>query len=167
MFAYCGNNPVNRVDPNGEGWIGVAVLLVLGAFLLGAMTSCSSNNADSVNADSVTEVNHTIDYGSEYIKVSVDVTNIPESDDFLIDYTNALAKEIEESEDGIIFLGKSKIDKAKLYAEIKFHAVSWDNHFMRGHANPAEINIYSDGSVKDPRPWLDKLMFDLYGGEYE
>ena len=29
MFAYCGNNPVMRVDPNGEGWILVVVVVAL------------------------------------------------------------------------------------------------------------------------------------------
>ena len=29
MFAYCGNNPVMRVDPNGEGWILVALFVIL------------------------------------------------------------------------------------------------------------------------------------------
>ena len=28
MFAYCGNNPVNRIDPNGNSWIGVVGVVV-------------------------------------------------------------------------------------------------------------------------------------------
>ena len=43
MFAYCGNNPVNRVDPNGEGWIGVIVLVVVLALTL---TSCSQQTTE-------------------------------------------------------------------------------------------------------------------------
>ena len=39
MFAYCGNNPVMRADPNGEGWIlAIALIVVLAASLI----SCSS-----------------------------------------------------------------------------------------------------------------------------
>ena len=40
MFAYCGNNPVNRVDPEGKSWIAVAILVALCAvFLTGCDTS--------------------------------------------------------------------------------------------------------------------------------
>ena len=39
MFAYCGNNPVSRVDPSGEGWLLAlaitAVVLVVGGTLAG------------------------------------------------------------------------------------------------------------------------------------
>ena len=58
MFAYCGNNPVNRVDPNGEGWLGVVVLVV---FLVFTLTSCSSSKVveeiteESINLYSDTE----------------------------------------------------------------------------------------------------------------
>ena len=38
MFAYCGNNPVMRVDPNGEGWILVVAILAIVVF---SLTSCS------------------------------------------------------------------------------------------------------------------------------
>lgn len=38
MFAYCGNNPVNRADPDGEGW-GIVVMLGLLAVVL---TGCGA-----------------------------------------------------------------------------------------------------------------------------
>ena len=36
MFAYCGNNPVNRVDPNGESWkfLDIVVAVVVGAVVV-------------------------------------------------------------------------------------------------------------------------------------
>ena len=162
MFAYCGNNPVNRVDPTGESSIGIFFLVVLGGVLLCVLTSCSSNDADSIN-----NIAHEIDYNEKRIEVTIDISNMPDSNDFLIRYTDALADEIENSEKGKEFLNGEKINRAKLYAEIKAHAVCWDKYILRKRANPAEIYIYADGSVEDPRDWLDKLMFDLYGGEYE
>ena len=36
MFAYCGNNPVNRADPTGQSWI----VALLGAVCVVALTSC-------------------------------------------------------------------------------------------------------------------------------
>ena len=40
MFAYCGNNPVNRADPNGEGWITALIITVIAAY--GGILSGSS-----------------------------------------------------------------------------------------------------------------------------
>lgn len=37
MFAYCGNNPVNRVDPDGEFWIELAIAIICVATFLGGM----------------------------------------------------------------------------------------------------------------------------------
>ena len=41
MFAYCGNNPVNRADPSGEAWWVVAGVIVGG--IVGAVTKAVSN----------------------------------------------------------------------------------------------------------------------------
>ena len=48
MFAYCGNNPVMRVDRNGEGWI-LAVILI-GVIAL-TLASCSSSSNTSPRYD--------------------------------------------------------------------------------------------------------------------
>ena len=42
MFAYCGNNPVMRIDPNGEGWILVAVV----GILILTLTGCSESTSE-------------------------------------------------------------------------------------------------------------------------
>ena len=52
-------------------------------------------------------------------------------------------------------------------SEIKFHVWCWDMKIKRKNANPANINIYADGSVVDPRPWLNTLVDIMFGGEYE
>ena len=35
MFAYCGNNPVNRADPTGEAWFLPIIVVVAAAILIG------------------------------------------------------------------------------------------------------------------------------------
>ena len=35
MFAYCGNNPVNRADPTGEAWFLPIIVVVATAILIG------------------------------------------------------------------------------------------------------------------------------------
>jgi len=40
MFAYCGNNPVNRVDPSGQLWF-LIVLVVVVIVAPATLTSCS------------------------------------------------------------------------------------------------------------------------------
>ena len=74
---------------------------------------------------------------------------------------------MENSDDGQEILQGNKIDRIQLYSEIKFHAQAWDYHIARENANPAGIDIYSDGRVDDPRDWLNVLVRFLYGGEYE
>lgn len=34
MFAYCGNNPVNRVDPTGDLWFAIAIVAVMASTVL-------------------------------------------------------------------------------------------------------------------------------------
>ena len=41
MFAYCENNPVNRIDPNGKFW-GIVVGIICTAVLAITLTGCSS-----------------------------------------------------------------------------------------------------------------------------
>ena len=48
MFAYCGNNPVNRVDPNGEGWLLVVAVLAIVAL---TFTGCSVNSEEKKQAE--------------------------------------------------------------------------------------------------------------------
>ncbi len=48
MFVYCKNNPVNRVDPEGEFWI-PALVLAIGSLLL--FSSCSTNDNEFKSAD--------------------------------------------------------------------------------------------------------------------
>ncbi len=40
MFAYCGNNPVNREDPSGQFW-GIAIEVALVVCLVASLSGCS------------------------------------------------------------------------------------------------------------------------------
>ena len=50
MYAYCGNNPVNRVDPTGRSWVGVITVAVAMGLLL---TSCTPNKKGGTEASFV------------------------------------------------------------------------------------------------------------------
>ena len=65
------------------------------------------------------------------------------------------------------FFGNNKIDRTQLYSEIMFHIMFWNFGVAKGRANPTELNIYSDGKVRDPREWLNKTARFLFGGQYE
>ena len=56
-----------------------------------------------------------------------------------------------------------------LFCEIKFHGENLNNliPFIRERANPADINIFFTGEVKDPRPILNWLARVLYENDYE
>ena len=56
MYAYCGNNPVNRVDPEGKSWIAVAIVVVLCAlFLTGCQDSQYGAAAPFTESNSTTQ----------------------------------------------------------------------------------------------------------------
>ena len=44
MYAYCGNNPVNRKDPAGQFWITALVVAVVVTVCTFTLSGCSSNN---------------------------------------------------------------------------------------------------------------------------
>ena len=50
MYAYCGNNPVNRVDPTGQFWIEFILLIVVVASCSLTLSSCSPEPTSSVGA---------------------------------------------------------------------------------------------------------------------
>ena len=54
MFAYCGNNPINRIDTSGMiwGWIAVGIVVTVCAV---AITSCGNQNTISAPPDYVQE----------------------------------------------------------------------------------------------------------------
>ena len=163
MFAYCNNNPISYLDYHGTSPMALIAFLLIGAGVIIVLTSCSNSDIDSVE-----KVEDSIEYDEKNGKIDVfiSVDNIPDSDDFLIDYTDRLADKIENSEEGKEILGENKIDRTQLYSEIKFHAEAWDFHFMRGNANPAHIRIYANGQVIDDRDYLNDFVFWAYGDEY-
>ena len=57
MFAYCGNNPVNRIDPSGE--IGLVLLVIGLAVLLANTPGCSPKDG----ADAVAQVVEDVELG--------------------------------------------------------------------------------------------------------
>ena len=65
------------------------------------------------------------------------------------------------------FLEKDrKVDRAQLFAEIKFHAIAWDCFIFTENAKEANIIIKKDGSVYDDRPLVHRFskfyMSDYY-----
>ena len=69
MFAYCGNNPVNRVDPTGESWkfvdVVVAVLAVV-AFVAAPAVTVGINLYKICKSNLIVANNHTPAMGDEF-----------------------------------------------------------------------------------------------------
>lgn len=50
MFAYCGNNPVNRKDPTGQFWITVLIVAAVTVVCTVALSGCSAQSTSDVGA---------------------------------------------------------------------------------------------------------------------
>ena len=50
MFAYCGNNPVNRKDPTGQFWITALIVTAVVAVCTVALSGCSAKPTSDVGA---------------------------------------------------------------------------------------------------------------------
>ena len=50
MFAYCGNNPVNRKDPTGQFWITALIVTTVVVVCMVALSSCSAQPTSNVGA---------------------------------------------------------------------------------------------------------------------
>ena len=50
MYAYCGNNPVNRIDSEGEFWIAVLIFTSIATVCSVALSGCSARPTSDVGA---------------------------------------------------------------------------------------------------------------------
>jgi len=50
MFAYCGNNPVNRKDPTGQFWITALIVATVAVACTIALSGCSAQPTSDVGA---------------------------------------------------------------------------------------------------------------------
>ena len=50
MFAYCGNNPVNRKDPTGQFWITALIVATVAVVCTVALSGCSAQPTSDVGA---------------------------------------------------------------------------------------------------------------------
>ena len=50
MFAYCGNNPVNRKDPTGQFWITALIVTAVAVVCTVALSGCSAQPTSDVGA---------------------------------------------------------------------------------------------------------------------
>ncbi|MBR3845896.1 MAG: hypothetical protein IKM40_04935 [Clostridia bacterium] len=112
-------------------------------------------------------IKHDIICGSKCIKVNIEIPMMPTSNEFLIEYTNILADQIEAKEGAEAVLNGGRVDRRQLYAEIKFHMVCWNWGILQDKAGLCEIEIFDGGAVIDSRPWINTVGRLLYGNEYK
>lgn len=111
-------------------------------------------------------IKHSVHEHSDHITVCIEVPVMPTSDEFLIEYTNILADELDNSEAAQRILNGGKVDRRQLYAELKLHIVAWNWGVEKTKTIIADIEIFDGGAVIDSRPWLNDLALWLYGDEY-
>ncbi len=163
MFAYCGNNPINRIDETGNSWVGILALTALAAFLLVNLTSSEKQESTQELMDSTLENDTQVVLPSAESSISVSITF--SSDNRCLDwkeYSNQLATRLEN--DYSDYFGNNEIDREQLYGEIYFHYIVWEiSAGLVSNANPANLDIYRDGRVEDPRGWINDISSILGG----
>lgn len=146
LFGYCNDLPITNTDDSGNFAISVlAVIVVLGVVLL-TFTSCNSQNDEEINPQPPRLT--TDGDGEENIYLQIDISKLDK--DNLSEYVDSVADQLEiEYSD---FFNGSTIDRKQLYGEILFHM---QTKGIYSGSNPADINIYADGSVRDPRDFVN------------
>ena len=103
MFAYCGNNPINRVDPSGKSW-----LVLFGITIIIALTCTSSQNQTPSKEAAAKEK-----YNADTINFCVDEIGTEPDKLNITFYPNSGLIHIEES-----WRIKSKEEKIAVIEEI-------------------------------------------------
>ena len=98
MFAYCGNNPVNRKDPTGQFWITAIVKKVVTVIAVAAKIGCTAKETKRVQKEL-----------SSLQKPSVDIT------DSLRETLKANASTVKETtkKEGLVESGKQFYNKVR------------------------------------------------------
>ena len=182
LYTYCWNNPVMYVDSKGHFPMFAVAAIV--AFEVGYSVGSCIEKQEKIDTSSTATVDEKFSnitgpskepYENESsLKISINLENTPLIDDESIrKYTDSIA---DHSEDNMDFIADGySIDRAQLFGEIKFHVLAWQYSWVFSigaslideHANPANINIYQDGRVEDPRPTVNLASDWLSGGYYE
>ena len=90
MYAYCGNNPVNRIDSEGEFWWAVILATVVFAAIL---TSCENQNESLEGTPADPKARRSFDAYDEALNTMIDETyNTALSNNFKIEYGAAIFK---------------------------------------------------------------------------
>ena len=162
MFAYCGNNPINRSDSTGNWWQIVA-MVALAVTVLVNLTSSERQESTQELMDATLENDTQAVLPNTESSLSVSITF--SSDNRCLDwkeYSNQLADKLEN--DYADYFGNNEIDREQLYGEIYFHYLVWEiSSGLISNANPANLDIYSDGRVEDPRGLVNDISSMLGG----
>ena len=65
------------------------------------------------------------------------------------------------------YLNGNQIDREQLYGEIMLHVIGWDAQVFTDKTDVINLNIYSDGNVKDSRFYINIVSYILSRGYYD
>ena len=158
MFAYCGNNPVNRSDENGEFWnilVGGAVGAIVVATIITTtivnhiVNACNETKIDECLddsydiADAEEEINKIL---SQYSTDDVSCKITFNEDYFSIEGTYLVDSRYDRQKicEIVRRTGKTNREADNMSAEWFFHNIMYDAHIRRESANPADIDYVRD-----------------------
>ena len=181
MFAYCGNNPINRADPNGNWLIQIIATLVIAAGIIFGASSCTTKGTGGAVAYTAVNTIEPNCYG--YALQRSEAKYIGGEDKKINNYDVDILADVvmEEVKD----VGRSirKIDSydspiKRTEYRIAFRTGEEDYHFMMqnsdgtwSHKPGVAKSRLIDGENPEVVAWdkiaIDKYAWDTYGDVIE
>ena len=155
MFAYCGNNPVMRADPKGEGWIlAIALIVVLAV----SLTSCSSTEVTEEDINLYSNQEGAPQEG----KINVKFTPDSENPSFQIENTY-LINDYKQREYILKYIMNSEFYDQDVYGRsLDSMMIEWDMHNRLYRIYPIDRLAHTDFD-KESEDWSrsDYIIFAI------
>ena len=149
MFAYCGNNPVTRYDPTGTFWKKFVVVAVVVVAIV-VITTGVNHMVNLANEKKIKkEINdeYTEEESIDAIKeISEDISVEFRDNEVVITNAYKVKSRYDRQKISMIISRTGKLDREydDFSSEWLFHKIAYDLYFMRGNAEPANIEYEKD-----------------------
>lgn len=142
MFAYCGNNPVSRVDPSGQGWIAALIITAVVVTVATVVVKLvADNKIDKSDAN--------------------DAEKVLAKKDYIAAYRANKARTITEEYIGNTYGMENDIDGTQVNA---YRHAMW-NAVMTDKIGEKKAKKFADAHEQIPNNPVEYMEMDLHNNE--